>query len=125
MRQHGCPTPQPVPVSASSAALCRVRLEPGCRSECARTCSSWRHFQPGTDDPPGSIWLAGLDALIDITHAVARGVSLRRHFFTIPARLVWPGLNADLPYTHWTWARYWLILWHTIIGYSHPHPSPP
>ena len=35
MCQRGCPTPQPVPVSASSAALCRVRLEPGWRSEYA------------------------------------------------------------------------------------------
>lgn len=74
---------------------------------------------------PGSIWLAALDAPIDITHAVARAASLHRHFFTIPARLVWPGLNANLPCTHWTWEQYWLIVWHTIIGYSHPHPSPP
>src|SRR5258708_6820930 len=35
MCQRGCPTPQPVPVSASSAALYRVRLEPGWRSEYA------------------------------------------------------------------------------------------
>ena len=35
MCQRGCPTPQPVPVSASSAALCGVRLEPGWRSEYA------------------------------------------------------------------------------------------
>jgi len=37
---------------------------------------------------------------------------------------VWPGLNADVPGTQWTWERYWLIVWHTIIGYSQPTPVP-
>jgi hypothetical protein len=54
-------------------------------------------------------------------HAVARGATLRRKIVTIPARLVRPQRRPvlHLP-THWPWAKQWLALWRSTIGYSPP-----
>ncbi len=58
-------------------------------------------------------------------HTRARGSTLRRRIVSVPARLARPQRRPilHLP-THWPWAKHWLTLWHSTIGYSPPLPAP-
>jgi hypothetical protein len=62
--------------------------------------------------------------LVGGQHAAARGVTLRRKFVNIPARLARPQRKPILHLSsHWPWAQAWLALWRNTIGHLHRQPA--
>lgn len=68
--------------------------------------------------------LRAAGTLIDGTHAVARGATLRRDLVTVPARIARPARAKvlHLP-AHWPWADHWITLWDNTFNHSTGPPA--